>query len=98
MSDRNPAWLAADYEGPTPSLEELLKEYERDDNVFWRLEAGHHQNLLETAVNQLAEARTERDDYRDPLRATDRSWRDLAAKRNRLAAARLIGDGTGRQR
>ena len=56
MTDRA-AWMDMNYGGPTPSLAEFLVEYEKDNNVFWMLPSGHHQNLLEEALQRLLETR-----------------------------------------
>ena len=41
---------------PTPPLDEFLREYEADDNIWWVMECGHHQNLFEAAVERMEEA------------------------------------------
>lgn len=47
---------AVDEEGaPTPSLADFLQVYDEDDNVWWRLSCGHHQNLLDEALERLDE-------------------------------------------
>jgi hypothetical protein len=38
---------------PGPSLAEYRRLDAEDDNTFWRLESGHHQNLLEEAIDQI---------------------------------------------
>jgi hypothetical protein len=38
---------------PTPRLAEFRKQLAEDDNAFWRLQSGDHQNLLEEALDQL---------------------------------------------
>jgi hypothetical protein len=38
---------------PTCSLDDFLPAYERDDNVWWMIECGHHQNLFDAAVERL---------------------------------------------
>ena len=40
----------------TPKLDDFLKAYERDDNVWWRLACGHHMNLFEEAVERMQRA------------------------------------------
>lgn len=59
MNDTTPAWLAADYAGPTPPLDEFLAEYKSDDNTWWYLASGHHLNLFDAALDQLEQARAE---------------------------------------
>jgi len=39
--------------GRTPSLADYQKWSEFDDNLFWRLSCGDHQNLLDEAVEAL---------------------------------------------
>lgn len=47
---------AVDEEGaPTPSLADFRAVYDEDDNVWWRLDCGHHQNLLDEALARLDE-------------------------------------------
>lgn len=48
-----PAW---DDMALTPSLAEYRKMEEKDSNLFWRLDCGHHQNLLDEAIDLLDEA------------------------------------------
>lgn len=38
----------------TPPLDEFLTLYHADDNVWWRIGCGHHQNLFEAAVECVA--------------------------------------------
>lgn len=40
----------------SPSLDEFLERYEYDDNEWWRLACGHHQNLFEEAVSRMQAA------------------------------------------
>ena len=42
----------------TPTLDEFNAMYDEDDNIWWRIACGHHQNLYEAAVEryQTAEA------------------------------------------
>lgn len=37
----------------TPSLAEFLALYRADDNEWWRLSSGDHQNLFDEAVDRL---------------------------------------------
>lgn len=53
-------WLKPGYKGPTPPLDEYLAAEVEDSNVFWMIPCGHHQNLLDSAVEQ-------RDNYREAL-------------------------------
>lgn len=39
----------------TPPLDEFLSRYAEDDNEWWRLSCGHHQNLFEEAVERIEE-------------------------------------------
>lgn len=36
----------------SPTLAEFLPRYEKDDNEWWRLQSGDHQNLFEEAVDK----------------------------------------------
>lgn len=38
---------------PTIGLSEFLQKYEKDDNEWWRLPCGDHQNLFEEAVEEI---------------------------------------------
>lgn len=38
---------------PTPALANFLERYVEDDNEWWRLDAGHHQNLFDAAVSEM---------------------------------------------
>lgn len=40
----------------TPLLDDFLREYEADDNVWWGMGCGHHQNLFEAAVERMETA------------------------------------------
>jgi hypothetical protein len=40
----------------TPSLEEFLAEEAKDSNFFWRIDSGHHQNLLDDATTRIGDA------------------------------------------
>jgi hypothetical protein len=58
MTYELPAW-ATDPQAATPPLDEYLAAEENDGNIFWAIGCGHHQNLLDAAVEQLDEARDE---------------------------------------
>lgn len=53
---------------PTPSLDEFLAAYDADDNEWWYLGSGHHQNLFDEAVERMriAEARMTAVDWGQP--------------------------------
>ena len=40
---------------PSPTLAAFLPRYESDDNEWWRLSSGDHQNLFDEAVEALEE-------------------------------------------
>jgi hypothetical protein len=40
----------------TPPLDEFLKTYEQDDNVWWIMDCGHHMNLFDQAVERMEQA------------------------------------------
>ena len=44
---------------PTAPLADFLPAYEDDDNLWWRLSGGHHQNLFEEAVERMEIAERE---------------------------------------
>jgi hypothetical protein len=37
---------------PTAPLDEFLAAYAEDDNLWWRISCGHHQNLFDAAVER----------------------------------------------
>lgn len=41
---------------PTPPLAEFLAVYGQDDNWWWRVSCGHHQNLFDDAVDRIEAA------------------------------------------
>lgn len=45
-----------DRAAPTPALDEFLLAYSADDNWWWRVSCGHHQNLFEEAVDRMQAA------------------------------------------
>lgn len=49
----------------TPSLEDFLAMEAVDPNVFWRLDCGHHQNLLDAAIDDIEKLRTVLADLRE---------------------------------
>ena len=51
MAD-TPDWDAINA-GPTPSLDEYAALEKADPNAFWRLDSGHHQNLLDEALAEV---------------------------------------------
>jgi hypothetical protein len=68
------AAILVDNAAPTPPLADFLTAYYEDDNLWWRIGCGHHQNLFEVAVQvieglaqqQLGERQQDqRDDDRD---------------------------------
>lgn len=40
---------------PTAPLDEFIAAYGDDDNLWWSIDCGHHQNLFEAALEALAE-------------------------------------------
>jgi hypothetical protein len=40
----------------TPPLDDFLREYEADNNTWWRTDCGHHMNLFEAAVDRMRRA------------------------------------------
>ena len=51
----------ADGQTPTPPLDEFRAAYAQDDNLWWGIACGHHQNLFEYACEEI-------DRYRELLR------------------------------
>lgn len=59
MSDEVPPSVQAMSDGayaPTAPLADFLVAYQADDNWWWRIACGHHQNLFEEAVSLLETA------------------------------------------
>lgn len=50
-----------DFTGATPPLDEFLTEYNQDDNIWWVIGCGHHQNLFEDAADRMQRSEAERD-------------------------------------
>jgi hypothetical protein len=63
--------------GPTAPLDAFVAEYEADDNIWWVIGCGHHQNLFDEAVERMLAAEVEVErlraqrDRRDLLSAYD---------------------------
>ena len=55
------------YADVTPPLGEFVTEYERDDNVWWTISCGHHQNLFDAALERIAELERGVNDQRTEL-------------------------------
>lgn len=59
--DRDYVW--ADHEPDqwpyTPPLDVWIALEERDPHLFWKTPTGHHQNLLDSAVEQIKELRAQ---------------------------------------
>lgn len=53
-----PDWDAINA-GPTPSLDEYAALEKADPNAFWRLDCGHHQNLLDAALAEVERLRAQ---------------------------------------
>lgn len=43
------AAMINDPAAPTAPLADFVEAYRRDDNIWWCIGCGHHQNLFETA-------------------------------------------------
>lgn len=43
--------------GPTAPLSEFVAAYERDDNIWWVVGCGHHQNLFDAAIEEIERLR-----------------------------------------
>ena len=44
--------MIEDEKAPTAPLADFLSAYEDDDNLWWRIACGHHQNLFDAAVKR----------------------------------------------
>ena len=44
--------MITDPAAPTAQLEHFIKDYDKDNNIWWYLSSGHHQNLFEMAVDR----------------------------------------------
>ena len=38
---------------PTAPLDEFITAYEQDDNLWWSIACGHHQNLFDAAIGEI---------------------------------------------
>jgi hypothetical protein len=45
----------------TPPLDDFIRDYEADGNLWWRTDCGHHQNLFEAAVERMKAAEVQVD-------------------------------------
>lgn len=73
---------------PTPSLEEFRASVAKDDNYFWRLSDGGHQNLLDEALDLLDERETEIKN----LKSYIHNWYTPEIERLRLALNEAADD------
>lgn len=53
--------MLGDNNNPTAPLDEFLVVYNKDNNIWWQISGGHHQNLFEAAVDRIEELGGERD-------------------------------------
>lgn len=56
VADSGGAYVPPKDGDPTPDLDTFLVAYALDDNHWWRLSCGHHQNLFEEAVARMERA------------------------------------------
>lgn len=49
------AMTGFDSMAPTAPLHEFRVAYEEDDNWWWRIACGHHQNLFDSAIEYIDE-------------------------------------------
>ena len=54
-------------DGPTAPLAEFWSAYRKDDNLWWMIGCGHHQNLLDAAVEEIEKLSGK--DYGEPSQA-----------------------------
>ena len=45
--------MLTDPANPTAPLADFLEAYVQDDNLWWRIGCGHHQNLFDAALDRL---------------------------------------------
>jgi hypothetical protein len=45
--------MVAELPTPTAPLEDFRAAYEADDNWWWRIGCGHHQNLFDAACDEI---------------------------------------------
>lgn len=60
-----PEWARSDSQAPTPDLAEFRRLYAEDDNLWWSVACGHHQNLFEAACERLDELERDQEELRD---------------------------------
>jgi len=60
-------------QAPTAPLHEFLDAYRADENLWWKLPSGHHQNLFDEAIDTLDLV----DDLTELRRAVRRALNEL---------------------
>jgi|GEM_PF-5438206 len=61
----------------TAPLVEFVEAYSVDDNLWWKTDCGHHQNLFEEACDRLEVALSKLEAIRRVLDTEPIGWRDL---------------------
>lgn len=57
--------------GPTMPLSDYIEMEKADSNLFWRLDSGHHQNLLDEAIELIEESDAAMRTAADVIRAKE---------------------------
>lgn len=64
MHDRVAMMLDTPAHAATAPLDEFWEDYRADDNVWWYVSCGHHQNLFDMAMQKVADLEQELSDRR----------------------------------
>lgn len=56
MKDTVVAMMRDRAQAPTAPLDDFIEATSEDSNLWWRIDCGHHQNLLEEAVDRMQKA------------------------------------------
>jgi hypothetical protein len=73
--------MVREHHAPTAPLSEFIPAYRDDDNWWWQLSCGHHQNLFEEATDRIDEL------------ARELAARDAVIEQIRALAEALMAEG-----
>jgi hypothetical protein len=78
-------------DGPTAPLDAFVAEYEADDNIWWVIGCGHHQNLFDEAVERMLAAEVEVERWKRGTRVLVQEHnREMAEQRAEVERLRAL--------